>query len=209
MFIDNYKHSYPVYSSDGPQRGIISSLTFTYKPSKKIELYVRLTKKRNNQNENVVDFKTHNLSINTTHQTRLHGSFHVNEAIELRIRNEIFTKKAQPNKNLFGCLTYIEFILHPLLQPYSISYRSSFYNTNGYESSIYAMERDLPYYYSMNSFFGRGTSNYILLQYSINQKISFSGKWIIEKKFYNSNKPTSEFYIAINNAWRTQLTIKF
>ena len=209
MFIDNYKHSFPVYSSDGPQRGMISSLTFTYKPSKKIELYARLTEKRINQNENIIDAKTHFLSIATSHQTRLHGSFHVNEAIELRIRNEIFTKKAEPNKNLFGWLTYIECILHPVLQPYSISYRSSCYNTNGYESSIYAMERDLPHYYSMNSFFGRGTSNYILLQYSINQKISFSGKWIIEKKFYDSNKPTSDFYIAVNNAWRTQLTIKF
>ena len=181
MFVDNYKHSFPVYTSDGPQRGIMSSLTFTYKPSKKVELYARLTEKRSNQNENIEDFKTHHLSMNTTHQTRLHGGFHINEAVELRIRNEIFSKIAEYNKNLFGWLNYIEFILHPVLQPYSISYRSSYYNTDGYESAIYSMERDLPHYYSMNSFFGRGFSNYILLQYAINQKISFSGKWMSEK----------------------------
>lgn len=209
MFVDNYKHSFPVYTSDGPQRGIMSSLTFTYKPSKKVELYARLTEKRSNQNENIEDLKTHHLCINITHQTRLHGGFHINEAVELRIRNEIFSKRGEHNKNLFGWLNYIEFILHPVLQPYSISYRSSFYNTDGYESSIYAMERDLPHYYSMNSFFGRGASNYILLQYSINQKISFSGKWLIEKKFYDSNKPISDFFIAVSTSWRTQLTLKF
>ena len=209
MFVDNYKHSFPVYTSDGPQRGVMSSLTFTYKPSKKVELYARLTEKRSNQNENIEDFKTHHLSMNTTHQTRLHGGFHINEAVELRIRNEIFCKRAEYNKNLFGWLNYIEFILHPVLQPYSISYRSSYYNTDGYESAIYSMERDLPHYYSMNSFFGRGISNYILLQYAVNQKISFSGKWMSEKKFYDSKRPTSDFYIALSTSWRMQLTIKF
>ncbi|NBO57338.1 MAG: hypothetical protein EBU73_00155 [Chitinophagia bacterium] len=209
MFVDKYKHPFPVYTTDGPQRGIMSSLTFTYKPSKKVELYARITEKRSNQNENNGDVKTHNLCINTTYQTRLHGSFHVNEAVELRIRNEIFSKRGEQYKNLFGWLNYIEFILHPVLQPYSISFRSSFYNTDGYESSIYAMERDLPHYYSMNSFFGRGTSSYILFQYSINPKISFSGKWMIDKKFYDSNRPISDFFITVNSSWRTQLTIKF
>lgn len=208
-FIDAYHHPFPVYASDAPQRGMLSVLLFRFRPSKKVEMYARFTEKRNPENANIENTNLHMLNTQVTYQTRLHGSFQINDAIEFRIRNEVFSKRDELNKDLFGWLAYTEFILHPVLQPYSISYRSSYFNTDGYEASIYAMERDLPQYYSMNSYFNRGVSNYILLQYALTKKISFSGKWIIEKTYYNSKGASSNFETGIHTTWRTQLTIKF
>ena len=208
-YIDQYKHPFPIFSADGPQRGLMSVFLLTYKHSKKAEIYLRVTEKRSNQNQKIDHYPMHIQSTNITHQTRMHASVMLNDAIELRIRNEVLTKRNELNKPLFGWLTYIECILHPLLQPYSISYRSTFYNTDNYESAIYAMERDLPQYYSMNSYFNRGSSNYFLIQYTFNHAVSFSAKWTIEKNYYSAHTISSNFETGIHTSWRTQLTIKF
>ena len=208
-FIDQYKHPFPIYSADGPQRGLISVIQLTYMPSKKAEIYLKMTEKRSNQNQKIDPSPMHIQHSNVAHQTRMHASVMLNDAVELRIRNEVLAKTDELKNLHLGWLTYIECILHPLLQPYSISYRSTFYNTDNYESAIYAMERDLPQYYSMSSFFNRGSSNYFLIQYTFNHAVSFSAKWSIEKNFYPAHTISSNFETSIHTSWRTQLTIKF
>jgi hypothetical protein len=130
-------------------------------------------------------------------------------SVELRVRNEQLARKNEAGDHLHGWLSYAELILHPVLHSYSISFRTTYFNTDGFDASIYSMERDLPQYYAMQSFFNRGNSNYLLLQTKISNKVHFAGKWVMEKKYFISNAATPQFNSIIQSEWRVQATIKF
>lgn len=208
-YMDQFVHPFPVFSANGPQRGLIHALTYAVAPTKKWEIYIRLIEKRKNENLSSIQSKSHLLSVQQSFQLRIHAGFQINEALELRIRNELLTRKKETGDNLHGWLSFAEIILHPVLQPYSISIRTTYFNTDGFDASIYSMERDLPQYYSMQSFFNRGNSSYLLFQTNISKKVHFAGKWVIEKKYFPSRGPTPQYNALVQSEWRVQATIKF
>lgn len=208
-YMDQFVHPFPVFSANGPQRGLIHALTYAVAPTKKWEIYIRLIEKRKTENLSSIQSKSHLLSVQQSFQLRIHAGFQINEALELRIRNELLTRKKEAGDNLHGWLSFAEIILHPVLQPYSISIRTTYFNTDGFDASIYSMERDLPQYYSMQSFFNRGNSSYLLFQTNISKKVHFAGKWVIEKKYFPSRGPTPQYNALVQSEWRVQATIKF
>ncbi len=208
-FIDQYIHPFPVFSANGPQRGLAHALTYTITPTKKWEIYIRLIEKRKIENVQSALSKSHLLSAHQSFQLRIHAGFHINESVELRVRNDLFSKKNDAGKHLHGWLTFTELIIHPVLQPYNISIRTTYFNTDGFDASIYSLERDLPHYYAMRSFFNRGNSSYLLFQTRVTKQIHFAGKWIIEKKYFPSANATSHFNAIVQSEWRVQATIKF
>jgi hypothetical protein len=129
--------------------------------------------------------------------------------LDLRFRNELQTRKKEAGDNLHSWLSFAEIILHPVLQPYSISIRTTYFNTDGFDASIYSMERDLPKYYFMQSFFNRGNSSYLLFQTKISNKVHLAGKWVMEKKYFPISTPIPQFNTIIQSEWRVQATIKF
>lgn len=208
-YMDQFVHPFPVFSANGPQRGLIHALTYAVAPTKKWEIYIRLIEKRKTENLPSIQSKSHLLSVQQSFQLRIHAGFQINEALELRIRNELLTRKKEAGDKLHGWLSFAEIILHPVLQPYSISIRTTYFNTDGFDASIYSMERDLPHYYAMQSFFNRGNSSYLLFQTNISKKVHFAGKWVIEKKYFPSRGPTPQYNALVQSEWRVQATIKF
>lgn len=208
-FIDQYVHPFPVFSVDGIQRGWDHTITYTHTFSKKAAVYIRWMKKTKNENSKATGEKLYQQLYTSSYHTRLHGTFRVNDAIECRVRNELLHKINELGQHQYGWLGYAEFILRPPLEPYSLSLRSTYYHTDGFESSIYAMERDLPHYYAMNAYYQRGVSTYLLIQYRLKNRMTISSKWIQEKKYFPSSRASSNFFTGISGAWRLQLTMKF
>ena len=208
-FVDRFIHPFPVFSANGPQRGITHALTYAVNPTKKWDIYIRVIQKRKIENTRSNQSKSFFLSENQSLHLRIHAGFHINEAMELRIRNELLSRKDGAGNNCYGWLTYAELIFHPILQSYSISMRTTYFNTDGFDAAIYSMERDIPHYYAMNSYFNRGNSSYLLFQTKITNQIHFAGKWAIEKKYFPSHNTTSHFNALVQSSWRLQATIKF
>ena len=96
-----------------------------------------------------------------------------------------------------------------MLKPYSISARLSGFETGGYNSRIYAYERDLLYYYAIPALYNVGYRNYILLNYKISKHLQIWLKWIQAK---NSLNPllSSQLQTTEKNTkeWRVQLIWK-
>ncbi len=54
--------------------------------------------------------------------------------------------------------------------PLNLSARIAWFNTESYNSRIYAYENDLLYTFSVPAFFGKGLRNYLNLKYKISEK---------------------------------------
>ena len=96
-----------------------------------------------------------------------------------------------------------------MLKAYSISARISAIETGGYNSRIYAYERDMLYYYAIPSLYNVGYRNYILFNYKISNHLQIWLKWIQAKQNINSSLSTQAFSTEkITKEWRVQLIWK-
>jgi hypothetical protein len=103
--------------------------------------------------------------------------YKINPAIALRSRIELlWYDKSGINKEN-GFLTFFDFIYKPLLKPISGVIRLQYFETNDYNSRIYAYENDVLYSYSIPAFFDKGYRYYLNLNYDLSKKISLWLRW--------------------------------
>jgi hypothetical protein len=104
-------------------------------------------------------------------------SYKINSAVTLRNRVELlwYDKKGTNQEN--GFLTYFDFLYRPLLKPYSATLRLQYFETDGYNSRLYAYENDVLYSYSIPVFFDKGYRYYLMLNYDLTKKMSLWFRW--------------------------------
>jgi hypothetical protein len=185
-YADFYRFPWLKYLVDAPSYGKDFLAQLTYIPSKQVEIYVRY------RNEN----KLGNQSDNTTvtnylvqlpkQNLRMQVSYKISAAIALRNREEMvwYENKAGPdgqvgqgNNSEKGFLAFFDLIYKPLLKPWSGVLRLQYFETDGYNSRLYAYENDVLYSYSIPAFYDKGYRYYLTLNYDISKKLSFWIRW--------------------------------
>jgi hypothetical protein len=208
-FSDRYINTWPQYYNDGVRRGNIISIQYSWDPSKKTGFYLRLQSKEKNNNVRLDNNKTNLLGIERISNCRIHFSFSPHNSLTVRHRTELSLFSGEFQQTERGFLSFIELIYKPMLKAYSISARISAIETGGYNSRIYAYERDILYYYAIPSLYNVGYRNYILLNYKITKHLQIWLKWIQAKQTINSSLSTQAFLTEkITKEWRVQLIWK-
>lgn len=110
-------------------------------------------------------------SIQYRQQIRLENKHNINSLIELRYRLELHYLKALESKA--GYLFYIDIILQSPEKPYSISMRYALFDTDDYNTRIYAYERDVYYAYSIRPYFYKGQKVYLNLKWRARRFFTF------------------------------------
>jgi len=184
-YIDVYKFPWLKYLVDAPSKGkdFLAQITFT--PNRQMEIYTRYRSetKQANQPDNI---GTTNYLVDLPRQNwRTQISFKINQSITLRSRTELlWYDKNGENKEL-GFLTFFDIVYKPLLKRYSGNIRLQYFETDDYNSRIYAYENDVLFYYSIPAFFNKGYRYYLNIHYDLNSRVSFWLKW--SQTIYNDN----------------------
>jgi hypothetical protein len=76
-----------------------------------------------------------------------------------------------------GFLSYFDVLYKPLLRPLSANLRLQYFETDGYNSRLYAFENDVLYYFAIPVFFDQGWRYYFNLSYDVSKKLSVWLKW--------------------------------
>ena len=87
--------------------------------------------------------------------------------------------------------------------PLNIISRVAWFNTDSYNSRIYAYENDLLYTFSIPAFFGKGLRSYLNLNYKISEKIDCWFK--IANTFWSDRDVISSGYNEIQGKNKTEL----
>jgi hypothetical protein len=128
----------------------------------------------------------------------------------MRSRVELLWYDAKGNASENGFLFFNDFIYKPLLKPYSANVRLQYFETDGYNSRLYAYENDVLYSFSIPVFYDKGYRYYVNVNYDLSNKIAFWLRWAQtiypDKKIIgssldqiNSNRKTEgKFQILIN-----------
>jgi hypothetical protein len=100
---------------------------------------------------------------------RFHINFKFSEKIILKTRFEHSKYNGLQKED--GFLIFQDIQFHPAKLPVNLTARIAYFNTDSYDSRIYAYENDLLYAFSIPSFYGTGFRTYLNLNYKISKNI--------------------------------------
>ncbi|MDG2080270.1 MAG: hypothetical protein P8J47_00625 [Bacteroidales bacterium] len=92
----------------------------------------------------------------------------------LNLRNRVdFIVSSDYYKNkAYGYMLYQDILYKPDNSKYNITLRYMLFSTQDYDTRVYTYENDVPYAFSIPSFFGSGQRWYLMFRYDINKNLS-------------------------------------
>lgn len=176
-YADMYKFPWLRYRVNAPTEGSDYLVQVTYKPNRIFEIYSRFKSESKSINYNPDGLHLHPVVMQGKQNWRTQLSYKLNPTFTLRTRAEItwFDKKSQQAAN--GFLMYADILYKPMMKPFSGNIRLQYFETDDYNSRLYAYESDVLYSFSIPMFYGKGYRYYVNLNYDIGKKITIWGKW--------------------------------
>ncbi len=168
-FYDKFKFPWLRYLVDAPSDGEDYLLRFTLKPTKKWVFYTQYHRERKQKNfpsnETVTDFL-----VNTYRQNLL-ANFEFNIARQFksqtRVQYNSFQYETLERSNGYALIQDIE----GSIGKWQLKSRVALFNTDSYDSRIYAYENDVLYTVSFPAYYGKGMRLYLVTRYSLNRNI--------------------------------------
>ncbi len=176
-YADFYKFPWLRYRVDAPSTGSDYLIQLNYKPNKQLEIYTRYHAESKAINVNPAQLTLSPVIQQPKKNWRTQISYKINTTVTIRNRTELvwFDKKGIAEEQ--GFLSYLDFLYKPMLKPYSGSVRLQYFETDGYNSRLYAYENDVLYSFSIPVFYDKGVRYYINLNYDLTKKLSFWVRW--------------------------------
>lgn len=163
-YYDLWSHDWLRFNVQAPTVGNEYLVRFTYTIRRKMEAYVQFRNKTRQEN-NSIKAPIKSLSDYTKKSLRFHLSYNWSKSIETRSRMEIssYSKEEIPHQN--GLAVFQDFLYQSINSPLSFTSRIAFFNTDSYDSGIYAYENDLLYNFYVPNYNGKGWRYYLNLRY--------------------------------------------
>ncbi|NOT90949.1 hypothetical protein [Ferruginibacter sp.] len=176
-YADFYKFPWLKFRVDAPSAGTDYLLQLIYRPNKQLEIYSRFRSESKPINFNPDQFSLSPVIAQPKQSWRTQFTYKPNQELALSSRLEALWFNKNSTESEQGLLTYFNVLYKPVLKSYSASIRLQYFETNSYNSRIYAYENDVLFSYSIPVFYDKGTRYYINANYDVNKKISIWAKY--------------------------------
>ena len=176
-YADFYKFPWLRYRVDAPSTGADYLVQVNYKPNKQLEIYTRYHSESKAINVNPLPITLAPVLQQPKKNWRTQVSYKISSTITLRNRTELVWFDTNGTLPEQGFLTYFDFIYKPMLKPYSGNVRLQYFETEGYNSRLYAYENDVLYSFSIPVFYDKGYRYYLNINYDVGKKFSIWIKW--------------------------------
>lgn len=170
-YSDVFKFPWLKYRVDAPSWGREYFLELSYIPNKQVEISTRYAAKSKQENK-AGDNTTTSLVNNINRRNwRIHANVNISRSFTIRNRCEVIWYETQSLATEQGFLTFIDFLYSSALKPWSGNLRLMYFETEGYNSRLYAYENDVLYNFSIPAFFDKGYRCYLNLHADLSRLI--------------------------------------
>lgn len=175
-YADLYRFPWLKYRVDAPSEGKDFLLQATYQPNKQVEVYTRYRSEHKQINDSENNFTTNNVIAKPRQNWRVHFSYQFSPKFIFRNRVDIVWYDARGRNKEQGYLIFAEGHYKPS-SSLSMNARLQYFETEGYNSRIYAYENDVLYSFSVPAFSGKGLRYYFNLNHDLNKKCAVWFRW--------------------------------
>jgi hypothetical protein len=174
-YMDFFKFPWLKYRVNSHSTGQEQQIQLIYRPNKKTEWYIRYKRELKAINENdgsvVIPYPENILRRNL----RMHLNFSISSDWELRWRAEWVLVKGNLEKQGFAWYSSLHY--NPMMKPYSANFRVLFFDTDDYDTRIYAYENNVLYSYAIPVIYDKGFRYYLNLHYTLNKQHGYWIRW--------------------------------
>jgi len=171
-YADFYHFPWLRYLVNAPVSGTDYMLQLTYKPNKQLEICGRYRIETKPGNNNAAGSFLAPVTAGTLERFRFQFQYRLTSEITIRNRNELVRVNKTPVNTGEGFLINVDWIYKPMMRKYSGNMRLQYFETDGYDSRMYAYENDVLYSFSIPVFYDKGYRWYVNIKYDFSKKIS-------------------------------------
>jgi hypothetical protein len=164
-YLDIFKFPWLRYQVHAPSDGYEFLSQITYRPDKKLEIYARFRQQVRQRNSKIDDGTIREVEDVIQRNYRLHFSYKVTESITLKSRVEFVGVHRKSMEYESGFLVYQDIIFKPKSSPVSFSLRYAVFDTDSYDTRIYAFESNMLNVFYIPAHSGKGMRAYALIRY--------------------------------------------
>lgn len=186
-YMDIYRFPFLRFRVDAPSNGYDYLVQVTHKPNKQIEIYTRYRTESKPLNYNNGELPTPIIEPVPRKNWRTQIQFKINQSITLRQRLDMMWYDLKGPRESRGFLAFFDVFYKPMSQPVSANMRLQYFETDNFDSRIYAYENDVLYGFSIPAFFNKGFRYYLNLNYDLSKRLSV---WLRFAQLINNEQLT-------------------
>lgn len=162
---DLFEHPWLKYLVHGSSSGHEFLIQPNYRLSRYSQFYIRIRHQQKMKNSRWDEVNVKELEPVQQQNIRLHFKHVFGDKIRWQSRIE-WTKVTRPsNAPETGWLMYQDFVFQPKKLPIDLAFRYALFDTDGYDSRIYAYESNALYVFSIPAHYYTGSRFYLLIRY--------------------------------------------
>ena len=206
LYADHYQFPWLKYRVNGPSAGRDFLVQGTYKYGKKLEIIGRYRFENKTINYNSGQLVSAAVVSQSRQNLRTQVNYQVKKELIFRGRAEMVWFDRNGPSAEQGFLAFTELLYKPGLKAYSGNAGLSYFETEGYNSRIYAYQNDVLYGFSIPVLYGKGFNYYINLQYRVNKKIRVWARW--SQTFYSGTNHIGSGLDEISGNHKTEFKLQ-
>ena len=205
-YADIYRFPWLKFRVNAPSEGKDYFVQVNYKPNREFEIYSRFKAEAKSINFNPASLPMSPVVQQPRKNWRTHLSYKINRSFTIRNRVEMiwFDKKGEAASE--GFLFYTDFFYKPMMKPFSGNIRLLYFETDDYNSRLYAYENDMLYNYSIPVLYEKGYRYYLNINYDFSKKLQVWAKWA--QFFYPDREEIGSGLDLIEGRRRTELKLQ-
>lgn len=204
-YADVYRFPFIKFRTDAPSTGKDYLLQITYQPNRQTEIYARYRTETKERNESGSDSVLHFLVGKPRQNWRLHMQYQLTPAFTLKTRTEVVLYDKTGIDKQTGYLAYIEGGYKGGFT-WGGNLRLQYFETEGYDSRLYAFESDVLYGYTIPPFFDKGFRYYLNLHYDLTKKLTVWVRWA--QTIYKDKKSVGSGLDEIKGNKRSEIKLQ-
>jgi hypothetical protein len=172
-YADIFQFPWLKYRSYSPSTGSEWLMRFNYKPSKSVSAFIQMreeTKQRNTSTDN----NLYLTSAATRRNYWLNIDYAATQQLSLKSRIQISTFEIE--RNVTSGIVLLQDVSYSR-QRWTLSGRYAIFDTENYDNRLYVYERDVWLAFTFPAYSGKGTRQYLLLQYQFSRNIDIWLRW--------------------------------
>jgi hypothetical protein len=176
-YFDFYRFPWLRYRVNAPTSGSDYFVQLSYRPNRTFEVYSRYKRENKAINFNPDDLTLSPVVAQPKQDWRTQFSFKMSPPFTFRNRTEMIWYDRKEGADSKGFLIYTDLIYRPLMKPFSANVRLQYFQTDDYNSRLYAYESDVLFSYSIPVFYEKGYRYYVNLNYDLTRKLTIYLRW--------------------------------
>ena len=205
-YIDVFKFPWMKYQVDGPSKGHEFLIQPTYRPSRKLEIYLRFREQNKQRNSRVTIGGITPLENVIQRNYRLNISYQVSESIRLKSRIEYVTLNRASTGKEEGFILTQDLIFRPKSFPIDIALRYALFDTDSYDTRIYTYENNALYVFSSPSYYYQGSRAYAMVRWTFLRRFDLWARYGVS--IFNNRTSLGSGSEEIKGNTKTDITLQ-